>query len=269
MAGTAPQQQQQQADKAVVIEPGTPEYDKAMADKFDQTTSQSQGTTPEVDAKADRPEWLPEGIDTPEDLAKAYAALKAGKTEGDTTQEETPDGEPEVDPAKEALSQAGLDFDALQDEFDKNGVLSAESYAALAEKGFTKDLVDNYVEGRKASSELFLAKAYAAAGGEDQFTVITGWAGTNLTAAEITEFNAQVTKGTPEAATLAITALKAKYDAANGTDPKLVNGSASTAPQGYASRKQMTSDMRDPRYASDPAFRAEVERKISLSKGLF
>jgi predicted AlkP superfamily phosphohydrolase/phosphomutase len=63
---------------------------------------------------------------------------------------------------------------------------------------------------------------------------------------------------------MAIEALKSKYVAKTGSGSKVIVGDgAPPAAAGYESKAQMTSDMKDPRYAKDPAYRRAVERKIA------
>jgi hypothetical protein len=45
----------------------------------------------------------------------------------------------------------------------------------------------------------------------------------------------------------------------------MLNGSAGAANVGYASQAEMVRDMRDPKYNTDPAFRAKVEQKLSVT----
>jgi len=84
-----------------------------------------------------------------------------------------------------------------------------------------------------------------------------------MTKPEIEAYNAAMS-GNMETRKMAIEAIKSKYVAKTGSNPKVLVGlAASPAQSGYESKAQMTSDMKDPRYAKDPAYRAAVERKIA------
>ncbi len=49
------------------------------------------------------------------------------------------------------------------------------------------------------------------------------------------------------------------YQAAEGSDPSLIGGQATSSTGGiYSSWAEVTSDMSDPRYESDPAYRQSV-----------
>jgi hypothetical protein len=58
-----------------------------------------------------------------------------------------------------------------------------------------------------------------------------------------------------------------KVKASKGADPKLLlgNGGGQSAVVGYRSQAEMQRDMRDPRYKTDPAFRADVGQKLKYA----
>ena len=99
--------------------------------KEEETTSEKP-----IDESTERPEWLPEKFNTPEDMAKAYGELenKLGQPTENKT-EETPTPEPKAEEtleiAEKAVSNAGLDMSALQSEYSESGTLKDTSYEAL------------------------------------------------------------------------------------------------------------------------------------------
>ena len=61
--------------------------------------------------------------------------------------------------------------------------------------------------------------------------------------------------------------LKAKFEAVNGSEPKLVQGKATPiGVDGYESWQQVTAAMKDPRYAVDPAYQNMVKNKLAKSE---
>lgn len=278
--------------QAVAPAPGSPEYDAAMAAKFDS----HQGTpgAPKVDTpKDDRPGWLPENFKTPEDLAKSYkeaqaelTRLKQGvKTEApkaapalvpkvDAEGKPVVDAEgkpvfeapatPTVDEGRKVAESAGVDYNAAATEFATDGKLSDATYEKLAKAGIDKDLVDNYIEGRQAVQGARDAELLATVGGESQFKAMAGWAANGgMTPGEIAAFDRATVEGTKDEAALALAGLKSRYEAVKGRDPTLLTGTNGHTPSaGFRSRTEMTTAMKDPRYSSDPAYRADVEAKI-------
>jgi hypothetical protein len=265
--------------------PGTPEYDAAMAAKFEATQAK-----PAADEAPARPEWLPEKFKSPEDMAKAYAELEK-KLGGqppkpavetpkiETPKIETPTAKPEDAPktdeapteeaAQEAVKAAGLDFNALSAKVIETGALEADDYAKLEATGLPKAMVDTYIEGVKALAEQRAAEVYREVGGKEAADKILSWASTALNEGEIEAFNSLVEKGDLNATKLAYAGLKARMEAAVGREPKLVSGINDT-PSGdvFQSWKQVTTAMADPRYKTDPAYRASVEAKLGRSKSL-
>ncbi|PDT45354.1 hypothetical protein CO661_24125 [Sinorhizobium fredii] len=212
----------------------------------------------EAEAPA-RPEWLPEEFDTPEAMAEAFAALKAG------TKEE-PKVEGEEPPVTEDTPPATVDVKAISAEWDEKGELSEATYTDLAAKGFDKATVDSYIAGQKALADAADRRLTDAAGGKENLDRMFAWASTSLTPAEIDSYNASFSNADVNAAEIAIAQLKGKYEAANGRDPKLLGGKApSQLADTFASWAEVTKAMSDPRYDKDPAYRAKVEAKVGRS----
>jgi hypothetical protein len=157
-------------------------------------------------------------------------------------------------------------METFQQEFAEKGGLSEDSYKALEAKGIPKAMVDAYIEGQKALVASAEGAAYAAAGGESQYKTMITWAGTNLNAAEAEAYDRAVTSGNTADVQQAILGLRSRYEAAYGTTQSgLVNGDKSEAVRGYASESEMTRDMKDPKYRTDPAFRKQVEQKLEAT----
>lgn len=274
------------AQPGSVVEPvpGTPEYDAAMAKVgegvvFQQFTTSGQPieqptevtktteadpsvTIPVTEQKpqGERPAWLPEGFNTPEELAAAYADLKKPQGEQPAAEQKPANEAPPVVP--------GVDTEALSKEWAEKGELSQASYDKLAKAGITKDVVDDYIAGKLAQQEQRTQEGFSLVGGKENYAEMISWAKANLTPAESQAFNAQV-GGSKEAAMLAVRGLHSKFVAATGSAPKgLLTGAAPAGEgnrSGFASRTQVVAAMSDPRYESDPAYRATVMARLSVT----
>lgn len=247
---------------------GDKEHDAKMAEKFD---NQLEGKPEEKPAEEET--LLAGKYKTPEELERGYLELqkKLGSREAgeakdsDDTPKDAPADEPEDDQKAEA-QKAGVDTDALEQEFAKNGKLSEESYADLEAKGIPRAMVDNYIAGRQASADIVTMKAHAAAGGEDAFKAMVDWAGQNFTEEQAKAFNDGV-MGSTDDAVKAVESLKAAYVEANGKEPSLVQGdNEPVTADVYESRAQLTADINNPLYKKDSAFRKKVEQKLARSK---
>lgn len=257
------------------ITPGSPEYDALMADKFDQQTGDTPSAekTSEEPTPEERPSWLPEKFKSPEDLAKAYDELQRKLSSGekpDASQPETKTDEPTQDEVKAAVDSAGLDFDALSTEFSQNGDISTESREALVKAGYGEDLIDNYLEGQRAIMQLNRMEIFNEVGGEDAYAAMTTWAASALSDAEINAYNEAVDSGDKAKIKLAVAGLKAKFEGANGSEPNLINGgTGQMSGDVFRSTAELTAAMRDPRYKTDPAYRADVQSKLARSNNVF
>ncbi|MBU1046958.1 hypothetical protein KKH36_04250 [Patescibacteria group bacterium] len=239
----------------------------------------------------------PEGDDTefvmpekfagksPEDIAKAYAELE--KKLGQPAPEGEPEGEPATDAkkaaqeqaevAEKALKVAGLDMADFTAEFERDGKLSDESYKRLAEGGLPKQVVDTYIQGMKnvtdeaqALSENQVLTIQNEVGGPQVYQVISQWAIGNLTEAEQADYDAAVTSGNADKAKSAVLNLHGRYVATMGQAPKASVRGKGTSPavQPYANYAQVKTDMANPLYKTDSAFRAKVVTRIANSPDL-
>lgn len=213
-------------------------------------------------ATPERPAWLPEKFATVEDMAKAYAELE-GKAS--TPESKPAEGVP-ADPKAAAEAVGAESYAKFNAEFAEKGALSPESYAELEGKGFSKEMVDVYVNGLKASVEVFQTSVQAEAGGAEGFKAMAEWASKNASDEQLKAYNDAVNSGNIELAKLATKGLTAAFQAASPAEPRLVNGTQSQGPSDvYESNAQMMADMRKPEYKTDPAFRAKVSAKLGRS----
>lgn len=248
--------------------PVAPEgHDQKMIDKIDAASNPpvegTESATPE-----DRPQWLPEKFKSPEDMAKAYSALEAKL--GQAKPIDPPVADPAVTPPENpeaALAEKGLDLQDFSAEFAQKGELSTESYEKLSKAGYSRQLVDQYIEGQRAVAARFDADIMSEVGGPEKYSEITSWAKANLTPTEIEAYNNAVSSRNADQAKLAVLGLGAKFEKANGSDPQRLLGGQSAGSTGdtFESMAQVTSAMKDPKYKNDPAFRAKVQAKLSRS----
>lgn len=239
------------------------EHDQAMVDKVDQHEEAVQDTL-----KTDEERMLAGKYKSVEELEKAYEHLqtKLGKPEeNEVTETETPEETPTEasrEDAEELVSNTGIDYSALEDEYAELGGLSEETYAQLEAAGIPQTMVDAYIAGQEAVTQNTINRMYDITGGEAEYKEMVQWAEDNLSESQINAFNESLTS---EAQTeFAIQGLYAQYKADQG--PNLVKGNVSnSSTRGFASKQEMMAEMANPQYKRDPAFRAEVQRRVALS----
>jgi hypothetical protein len=256
--------------EAQVLAQGTPEYDAAMVEKFDDAQLPEGGDQTEQPGNQDeRPSWLPAKFTSAEDMAKAYAALEAKQSQGGDTPAADADTTSQDEAAK-LVTDAGLDFDALSTKFASEGALSDTDYTDLEKAGIPRAMVDAYIEGQTAIANGHRTALLSTVGGEAGFTAVSTWAADNLEAGDIEAFNAVMDGGDMGAMKLALAGLKAGYDAAMGDEPTLLGGDNTPATGDvFRSTAELTAAMKDPRYSKDPAYRRDIEQKLARSNSVF
>ena len=234
----------------------------------------TEPATPPVEPAKEPEEKLLAGkYKTPEELEKAYKELEA-KLGGKPEEPEQPKQDaPQDGNAPKEITVAGLPAQKYFDEYAANGALSEDSYKELADKGIPREIVDAYIDGRKAVeahnaglTEETVRTLMNEVGGEQPFRRMAAWAHQNYSEQDKADYQAAIDSGSPALARLALATLKAKYEAAYGAAPSLVDGAPAPSSPAYRSKSEMVQAMRDPRYKTDPAYRAEVERKVAAMR---
>jgi hypothetical protein len=147
----------------------------------------------QVEAQAtDRPDYLPEKFNSPEEMAKAYAELESKLGSGDTTETETTD-DLTIPEAAGEVSDADMQF--YSDRFAENGKLEEADYAGLEKMGISNDMVDSYIAGQLALINTHAQSVYTQVGGEESYTAMTQWASETFSAEEVAVFDAAVNSG--------------------------------------------------------------------------
>ena len=251
MADTQPQQTTQNPQSG---QPPTPDLTNATVTQTD-TGVIVDTTTPEVPLTPEaQPPAQPE--DTPSPEENPQASLEQDFQKQQSTEQEV----------KTALSKSGIDFDALAAEYDKDGALSADSLAALEKAGYPQAVVDAYIAGLDALADRYVQEVKNLAGGEENYARLIQFLGTQPQPI-IDGFNAAIQTGNLAQIQLALAGVQAQMTAAYGTaNPSVLAGAnGAGTPTGYQTTDEMTKDMSDPRYQTDPAFTQEVYRKIQYS----
>jgi len=259
---------------------------------MDSSQTTVQPTLEEEAAKYDtpapaeeRPEWLPEKFKSPEDLAKAYNELQARFSSRNVQSEEEPEEDEdydELDPsdfemgeddqdvedqARQAVEDAGLDFESLSEKYWQTGELEDDDYASLEEAGIPRRLVDQYIAGQQAILDSQRSSVLSSVGGEEAYGAMTEWAADNLSDKEVDAFNRAVNSNDMDTIMFAVRGLEARYRSEVGGEPsRTVTASNARTGEGvYNSLAELQRDMSDSKYQNDPAFRRMVEQKLGRS----
>lgn len=200
---------------------------------------------------------------TPEEVAAEAAAKEAAKKPGDEVEKTA-----EELAAEEALKGQGLSLTELETEFETGGALSETSYEKLEKAGFSKAYVDEIIELKKGKAETIRTELMGLVGGEAEFEAKSKWASENWTEAQAKEFNEAMNSKNVGRMQVAFKALAADHAKAKGTPPKLITPDSGGLPglgDAFQSLDQMMAAQRDPRYATDQAYRKSVEDRLRRS----
>lgn len=220
-----------------------------------------EDTTAAQTVESDRPDWLPEKFQSPEDMAKAYEELQSKLGEG--SKEKDSSTKEKAEPNQTVMQEI---IDSATNEFIENGELTDKSFKALEEQGLPREIVEAYVAGQRALMENQVNQVKATVGGEENYNAMAEWAAENLDQSELDAFNEVVESGSINQAQMAVRGLYSQFASAGGKAPNLIQGSTSgSAVKPFNSAAQVTEAMRDPRYKNDPAYRKTVEDRLAVT----
>ena len=218
-----------------------------------------------------------------EELESAYLSLqkKLGQTEEEeeVDYESSDEGYEEEEGSDEEVSEyapaVSLITEASEEYYANDGQLSEETIESFSSMS-SQDLVNAYLEiqaknpqAQVQSYELSEAQVNSvmnAAGGEANYNEIVEWAASNLSDRQIDAFDSVVDSGNPAAIGIAFQGLQSAYQEANGYEGRMLQGKApSSSGAVYRSQAELVAAMGDPRYDTDPAYRADVVEKLNNS----
>nr|WP_294850044.1 hypothetical protein [uncultured Sphingomonas sp.] len=272
--------------------PGVSTADQASIEVGQRGLSEPTNDFTPAPAGPQRPEYIPEkfwkdGKADLEGLAKSYAELERARSNPQTPAEAPaaeapaaevkPDGkiektqaEAEAAAAAEAAANPNgalaTAMETARTEWADKQEVSEENIAALEAAGIPREVFNLYIEGVKAQQAAAYTAIHSYVDGEENYKLMAGWAGQNLSDAELDAFNAALDN--PEGRENAVRGLYARYTAARPSEGTMITpaGTPSAAGDTYTDRDQMIRDQRDPRYATDPAFRQGVMEKLQRSQ---
>lgn len=103
-------------------------------------------------------------------------------------------------------------------------------------------------------------------GGEKAYKSMLEWAGDNFGKEEVEMYDQVMESGNPNAIFFAVQALQSRYNDAVGSDGQLLTGrGAQNTDDSFKSQAELVAAMSDPRYDRDPAYRAELMRRLENS----
>ena len=233
----------------------------------------------QTEAQNEDPELIGGKFKSQDELLKAYEELQKKLSNPEATDEES--GE-EVDSpesgveeeVEEDKSDAETALSKASEVYAKEGKLNEETIEELS-KMDSKELIQAYVQYYSKNQQAQQQQAvdtnsiYDSVGGEKAYTEMIGWASQNLSSEEIASYNEVTNSGNAAAIKFAVEALNSRYKNAEGYEAPLVTGKKSAPTKDtFRSHAELSRAISDPRYSTDPAYRADVEAKLARSTDL-
>jgi len=211
-----------------------------------------------------------------EDLAASYKELE-GKlgtvTEEDqateeTQEESTDEFNPEEyygDGLASVLEEVGIDAQDITKRFTDTGDISEDDYSKLGEAGFSKQVVDTYLDGLRGVAEgdeiptQQIQNIKDSVGGDESYEQMANWCQENLSEQEVKAFDKITETADAPVIQLAVEGLYSRYQNAMGVEPDLVTGRpAASCPRPFQSSAEVQAAVNDPRYGKDVAYTQSV-----------
>jgi hypothetical protein len=243
------------------------EHEQAMVDLVDTKEAEAVGNAnPEEATDYIEPEE-PEAIDYKAEYERMVSEKEVVTPE---TEEVTPEP-PKEAPAEDAGLITPDALDKYSTEFNKDGGISEESYKELKDQGYSKAIVDNYIQGQAAISQAQNQRVFDKTGGPEEYNNMVTWAKDSWSPEQVSVFNDQVNSGDEAQIMYGVDALTSQYKAANtGMPQRALKGSSgggeSEGSRGYADKGEMFKAMNNRLYGRDASYTNSVAKKIGLSK---
>ena len=222
-----------------------------------------------------------------EDLANSYKELegKLGsieqtqETEEVETSEETEQQEFDAqdyygEGLASVLEEVGIDPQEISQRFVDNDSISDDDYSRLEDAGFSKQVVDTYLDGLRGVGAADADEIPAdiikgikdSVGGDETYGQMQSWAEQNLSDEEGLAFNNLMDTGDAATIQLAVEGLYSRYSKSMGVEPNLYTGRpAASGPTPYRSTAEVVAAMSDKRYGKDVTYTEDVQRRLGGS----
>ncbi|QIG74632.1 putative capsid assembly protein [Rhizobium phage RHph_I20] len=214
------------------------------------------------------------------DWEKLNDRLKNGDQQKQEDQQDEETGD--VVNGVKLTAKHSADFAPFYEQFSKDGTVSEDAVKYVKDNfniDASPEMIAAYMRGQLSKADgqasevaaSIRSEGMAVVGGEGNYAKMSAWAEEVLSDAELVEFNSAVEGKDPKIAKLAVQGLWNRYRAEATIEPERVLGkgrTGTTTVDAYTSMDEMVAATIDPRYNTDPAYRAKVEAKIARSGAL-
>lgn len=226
------------------------------------TTTDDQSPDLTIENKIEIPDKFmnEDGSVNIENLAKSYMELEKSTA---------PEPAPEHADPKEIQDNPLTDdeWGEIMKEMEEEGKPSEKTYEALQSRGMPRNMAESYIAGQKLLAEQVKSKIMAPVGGPENYNDLMEWASNNLSQDDIDSYDKIMFSGDINQQTLAVEGLAARRNRSDPSSPNLIMGDTgpTEASNAFGSWDQVKRAMRDPRYETDEAYRANVTQRLNVS----
>ena len=225
---------------------------------------------------------------TAADMVNSYKELegKLGSIENtaeESTEQETPTEESndnydaaEVygDGLASVLEEVGIDPQVISNTFTETGKITEDDYEKLGEAGFSKQVIDTYLDGLRGAAnpaedikDAQLNDILSVTGGEEGYSKLREWTQANVPDETLKAFDKILDTQDPTMIKVAVQGFAAQMREAEGYEPQLINGrTAAGNTNTFRTQAELTKAMADPRYGKDEAYTLSVYDRLKESK---
>tara|TARA_Y100000004_G_scaffold94201_1_gene105522 strand:+ start:5328 stop:6122 length:795 start_codon:yes stop_codon:yes gene_type:complete len=225
---------------------------------------------------------------TAADMVNSYKELegKLGSIENtaeESTEQETPTEESndnydaaEVygDGLASVLEEVGIDPQVISNTFTETGKITEDDYEKLGEAGFSKQVIDTYLDGLRGAAnpaedikDAQLNDILSVTGGEEGYSKLREWTQANVPDETLKAFDKILDTQDPTMIKVAVQGFAAQMREAEGYEPQLINGrTAASNTNTFRTQAELTKAMADPRYGKDEAYTLSVYDRLKESK---
>ena len=251
-------------------------YDPTPADAPEFTADEQDSIAVAEKLGEQESELLAGKYENAEQLEQAYLELQRKLGSDDDEVEDTTLDEDEVEYDENVVTGIETIQSASDEYYANEGQLSEETMEKFGEMS-SRDLVEAYMAIQENTdpsdsypdlSDAEMNTVYNSVGGEKEYNNLTSWAAENMDDRALDAFNSVIDQGNPVAIQLAVAGMKAEYDNQEGYEGRMLTGKAAKASDGFRSQAELVQAMKDPRYATDPAYQQDVYDKLERSNNV-
>lgn len=166
----------------------------------------------------------------------------------------------------EALERAYIELQQKLGEPKNESETSEEGEQEEAPEEVLEDQEEQEESTKEVLSEEQADQLFEMVGGKQAYKSMIDWAGDSLSKEEVKMYDSVMADGNPNSIFFAVQALYGKYTDAVGKEGQLLTGKGSNQKNdSFRSQAELVKAMSDSRYDKDPAYRADIMRKLENS----